>query len=161
MTPGSVAWRHPSTLADAAAPLAAPGEDARPLAGGRSLIPIGCESSHCVCCMVDMNGESVTSCGVFVSQAHGAGMTTIEGAADADGALPVLQEMFRERHGLPCGWRTPGTILRARRLLAENPSPSEAAMRMGVAGDLGRCTGCRKAAAAQINARQEAALRTT
>lgn len=119
---------------------------------------IGCESSHCGACTVDMDGRSVKSCSVFVAQANGASVTTIEGVANADGTLHVLQEMFREHHGLQCGWCTPGMILRAQRLLAENPDPTEAEVRFGISGNLCRCTGYQNivkaimAAAAQINA---------
>ncbi len=124
---------------------------------------IGCESSHCGACTVDMNGKSVKSCSVFVAQANGADLTTIEGMAAPDGTLHVLQEMFREHHGLQCGWCTPGMILRAHRLLQENPDPTEAEVRMGIAGNLCRCTGYQNivkailAAAAQVNAQKEAA----
>jgi len=102
---------------------------------------IGCETSHCGACTVDLDGKSVKSCTVFVGQANGAEITTIEGIANADGTLHVLQEMFREHHGLQCGFCTPGMITRAYRLLQENPKPTEAEIRMGIAGNLCRCTG--------------------
>jgi len=124
---------------------------------------IGCETSHCGACTVDMNGKSVKSCTVFVGQANGAEIRTIEGMANADGSLHVLQEMFREHHGLQCGFCTPGMITRACRLLQENPTPTEAEVRMGISGNLCRCTGYQNivkaimAAAATLAAQKEAA----
>jgi carbon-monoxide dehydrogenase small subunit len=102
---------------------------------------IGCDTSHCGACTVDMNGKSVKSCTVFAVQAHGAEIITVEGLACADGSLRPLQEAFREHHGLQCGFCTPGMIIRAYRLLRENPSPSETEIRQGIAGNLCRCTG--------------------
>ena len=102
---------------------------------------IGCDTSHCGACTVDVDGRSVKSCTVFAVQAEGAEVFTIEGIAAADGALHALQEGFREMHGLQCGFCTPGMITRAYRLLQENPNPSEAEIRFGIAGNLCRCTG--------------------
>jgi aerobic carbon-monoxide dehydrogenase small subunit len=102
---------------------------------------IGCDTSHCGACTVDMNGKSVKSCTVFAAQAHGADIITIEVLAGPDGSLHPLQEAFREHHGLQCGFCTPGMITRAYRLLQENPNPSEAEIRHGIAGNLCRCTG--------------------
>jgi carbon-monoxide dehydrogenase small subunit len=124
---------------------------------------VGCDTSHCGACTVDLNGKSVKSCTVFVAQADGATVTTIEGIAQADGTLHVLQEMFREHHGLQCGFCTPGMITRAYRLLQENPNPTEAEIRMGIAGNLCRCTGYQnivkaiRAAADQLSGKKEAA----
>lgn len=101
---------------------------------------IGCETSHCGACTVDLNGKSVKACTVFAVQAAGAEITTVEGLAGPDG-LHVLQESFREHHGLQCGYCTPGMITRAHRLLQENPRPSEEDVRFGMAGNLCRCTG--------------------
>ena len=102
---------------------------------------IGCETSHCGACTVDMNGMSVKTCTVFAVQADGADITTIEGMANADGTLSALQEGFRQMHGLQCGFCTPGMIMRAHRLLQENPDPTEEEIRIGISGNLCRCTG--------------------
>ncbi|WP_028465374.1 (2Fe-2S)-binding protein [Nisaea denitrificans] len=124
---------------------------------------IGCETSHCGACTVDLNGKSVKSCTVFVAQSNGAEVTTIEGIANADGTLHALQEAFREHHGLQCGFCTPGMITRAYRLLQENPNPSEEEIRYGISGNLCRCTGYQnivkaiQAASDELNASKEAA----
>ena len=124
---------------------------------------IGCDTSHCGACTVDLNGKSVKSCTLFVAQAQGANVTTIEGIAGADGTLHALQEAFREHHGLQCGFCTPGMITRAYRLLQENPDPSEEEIRYGISGNLCRCTGYQnivtaiRAAADQLNTAREAA----
>ena len=102
---------------------------------------IGCDTSHCGACTVDMDGRSVKSCTVFAVQAEGADIRTIEGMAAPDGTLHALQEGFRQEHGLQCGYCTPGMIMRAFRLLQENPNPTDAEIRMGIAGNLCRCTG--------------------
>ena len=102
---------------------------------------IGCETTHCGACTVDVDGMSVKSCTMFAVQASGAEVRTIEGMAAADGTLHALQEGFREMHGLQCGFCTPGMILRAYRLLQENKSPTEAEIRFGISGNLCRCTG--------------------
>jgi carbon-monoxide dehydrogenase small subunit len=124
---------------------------------------IGCDTSHCGACTVDLNGKSVKSCTVFAAQANGAEIITVEGLAGPDGSLHVLQEMFREHHGLQCGYCTPGMITRAYRLLQENPNPSETEIRFGISGNLCRCTGYQnivkaiRAAADTINSAREAA----
>jgi len=102
---------------------------------------IGCETSHCGACTVDLDGKSVKSCTMFAVQANGTDIRTIEGMANTDGTLHALQEAFREMHGLQCGFCTPGMINRAYRLLRENKNPSEAEIRMGISGNLCRCTG--------------------
>lgn len=123
---------------------------------------VGCETTHCGACTVEMNGKSVKSCTVLVAQADGAEITTIEGLG-TPGALHVLQETFREHHGLQCGFCTPGMITRAHRLLQENPRPTEAEVRMGISGNLCRCTGYQNivkailAAADRMAAMKEAA----
>jgi carbon-monoxide dehydrogenase small subunit len=101
---------------------------------------IGCETSHCGACTVDFNGESVKSCTVLAVQADGADILTVEGLAD-DGALHPVQEGFVEKHGLQCGFCTPGMMIRAYRFLQENPDPSEEEIRAGLSGNLCRCTG--------------------
>jgi carbon-monoxide dehydrogenase small subunit len=101
---------------------------------------IGCETSHCGACTVDLDGRSVKSCTVFAVQADGGEVLTVEGLAGADGLHPI-QAGFIEHHGLQCGFCTPGMILRTYRLLKENPDPSEAEIRIGLAGNLCRCTG--------------------
>ncbi len=102
---------------------------------------IGCDTTHCGACTVDLDGRSVKSCTVFAVQAEGSDVKTIEGMAEADGTLHALQEAFRMEHGLQCGFCTPGMITRAYRLLQENPSPTEEEIRMGIAGNICRCTG--------------------
>jgi carbon-monoxide dehydrogenase small subunit len=101
---------------------------------------IGCETSHCGACTVDLDGRSVKSCTVFAVQADGAEVLTVEGMAGADGLHPI-QAAFIEAHGLQCGFCTPGMIMRSHRLLQENPDPTEAEIRMGLSGNLCRCTG--------------------
>jgi carbon-monoxide dehydrogenase small subunit len=121
---------------------------------------IGCDTSHCGACTVDLAGKSVKACTVFAVQAHGCDVITIEGIAAQDGALHALQEGFREMHGLQCGFCTPGMITRAYRLLLENPNPSEEDIRFGIAGNLCRCTGYQNIvkaiqfAAAKLNSEQ-------
>ena len=101
---------------------------------------IGCETSHCGACTVDLDGMSVKSCTVLTVQCDGSELMTIEGFAKA-GDLHVLQEAFTQEHALQCGYCTPGMITRAYRLLKENPNPSEEEIRYGMAGNLCRCTG--------------------
>ena len=102
---------------------------------------VGCDTSHCGACTVDLDGKSVKACTMFAVQAQGAVIRTIEGMAAADGTLHALQEAFREKHGLQCGFCTPGMILRAYRLLQENKNPTEDEIRFGISGNLCRCTG--------------------
>jgi len=102
---------------------------------------IGCDTTHCGACTVDLDGKSVKSCTVFAVQAGGSDIRTIEGMAQADGSLHPLQEGFRMQHGLQCGFCTPGMIMRSYRLLQENPNPSDEEIRMGISGNLCRCTG--------------------
>ena len=102
---------------------------------------IGCDTSQCGACTVDVNGMSVKACTVLAVQMAGAEIVTIEGMAGPDGTPHALQEAFREHHGLQCGYCTPGMIVRAYRLLEENPAPSEEEVRFGLSGNLCRCTG--------------------
>ena len=101
---------------------------------------IGCETSHCGACTVDLNGMSVKSCTVLTVQCQGAQLLTIEGLAPG-GELHALQEAFHLDHALQCGFCTPGMITRAYRLLKENPNPSDEEIRYWMAGNLCRCTG--------------------
>jgi aerobic carbon-monoxide dehydrogenase small subunit len=100
----------------------------------------GCGAAMCGACTVHLNGESVKSCTVLAAQADGAEVTTIEGLA-RDGALHPLQDAFWEKHGLQCGFCTPGMIMAAADLLARNPSPTDEEIRHGLEGNLCRCTG--------------------
>jgi aerobic carbon-monoxide dehydrogenase small subunit len=85
---------------------------------------IGCETTHCGACTIDLNGMSVKSCTMFAVQAEGAEITTIEGMANPDGSLSALQEGFRMMHGLQCGFCTPGMIMASYQLLKNNPNPT-------------------------------------
>ncbi len=114
---------------------------------------IGCETSHCGACTVDLNGKSVKSCTVFALQADGGELMTVEGLAQG-GELHPLQAAFAEDHGLQCGYCTPGMLIRAQRLLAENPDPSEEEIRWGISGNLCRCTGYQNIVKAIQNAAQ-------
>lgn len=101
---------------------------------------IGCETSHCGACTVDLNGKSVKSCTVLAVQAQGGNVLTVEGLA-TNGTLHPLQEEFMQQHGLQCGFCTPGMLIRAYRFLQENPNPSEEEIRTGMSGNICRCTG--------------------
>ena len=101
---------------------------------------VGCDTSNCGACTVDMDGRSVKSCSVLAVQADGSEVTTIEGLA-REGVLHPMQKAFHEQHGLQCGYCTPGMIMAAYGLLSENPDPSEDEVREGLEGNLCRCTG--------------------
>jgi len=101
---------------------------------------IGCDTTHCGVCTVDLNGKSVKSCTVLAVQANGGEVLTVEGLAK-DGELHPVQEGFMQEHGLQCGFCTPGMLLRAYRFLQENPNPTEEEIRWGMSGNLCRCTG--------------------
>ncbi len=101
---------------------------------------VGCEHGVCGTCTVLVNGESVRSCLMFAAQANGAEIQTVEALA-ANGELHPLQEAFREKQGLQCGFCTPAMLLLALELLGENPRPTAAEVRQGIAGNLCRCTG--------------------
>jgi aerobic carbon-monoxide dehydrogenase small subunit len=101
---------------------------------------IGCDTTSCGACTVLLDGQPVKSCTVFAVQADGREIRTIEGVAD-NGKLHPLQEGFKEKHGLQCGFCTPGMILTASALLEKNPHPSEQEIRWGISGNLCRCTG--------------------
>ncbi|MEI8398454.1 MAG: (2Fe-2S)-binding protein [Ilumatobacteraceae bacterium] len=101
---------------------------------------IGCDTSSCGACSLHLNGESVKSCTVLAVQADGGTVTTIEGLAK-DGVMHPMQQAFMENHGLQCGYCTPGMVMAAIGLLNENPSPTEEQVRIGLEGNLCRCTG--------------------
>ena len=101
---------------------------------------VGCDTSNCGACTVDLDGQSVKSCTVLAVQADGADVTTIEGLA-SEGVLDPMQQAFHDNHALQCGYCTPGMIMAARDLLRNNPHPSEAEIREGIEGNLCRCTG--------------------
>ena len=101
---------------------------------------VGCETSLCGACTVLVDGQAVKSCTMFAVQADGANVTTIEGLA-SDGELHPVQEGFWERHGLQCGYCTPGMIMAAAQLLERNPAPTREEIRHGLEGNLCRCTG--------------------
>ncbi len=101
---------------------------------------IGCDTSQCGACVVHLNGQSVKSCTVLAIQCHGAEVTTIEGLAP-QGQMHALQEGFWEKHGLQCGFCTPGMIMAAADLLERNPNPTDDEIRHGLEGNLCRCTG--------------------
>ena len=127
---------------------------------------IGCEPSHCGACTVDVDGVSIKSCTHLAVQCDGSEVLTVEGLASlatGGGALHAVQEGFYKEHGLQCGFCTPGMLVRARNLLLENPNPTEAEIRAGMAGNLCRCTGYQNIvkavqyAAAKLNAEQKVA----
>jgi carbon-monoxide dehydrogenase small subunit len=121
---------------------------------------IGCDTTSCGACTVQLNGRTVKSCTVFTVQANGGEVETSEGVANG-AELHPLQEGFWEKHGLQCGFCTPGMIISARHLLSKNPDPSEEEIRKAISGNLCRCTGYNKIveaiqyAAAKINAAEE------
>ena len=101
---------------------------------------IGCDTSSCGACSLHLNGEAVKSCTVLAVQADGQDVTTIEGLA-TDGTLHPMQQAFMENHALQCGYCTPGMVMAATSFLRENPNPTEAEVRIGLEGNLCRCTG--------------------
>ena len=102
---------------------------------------VGCDTSQCGACVVHVNGEAVKSCTALASACDGAEVTTIEGMANADGSLGVIQQAFQDNHGLQCGFCTPGMIMSAADLLKNNPNPSEREIREYLEGNICRCTG--------------------
>ena len=108
---------------------------------------VGCDTSSCGACTVLLNGESIKACTLLGVQADGMELTTIEGLA-SNGDLHPLQQAFHEQHGLQCGYCTPGMVMAAASLLAENPEPSEAQIRRALEGNLCRCTGYQNIVAA-------------
>ncbi|PZQ99489.1 MAG: carbon monoxide dehydrogenase [Cereibacter sphaeroides] len=102
---------------------------------------VGCDTSQCGACTVHVNGRSVKSCSVFAMDVNGAEVRTIEGMANADGSLGVVQQAFQDHHGLQCGFCTPGMVMASAALLAENPKPTEQEVRHYLEGNICRCTG--------------------
>ncbi len=117
---------------------------------------VGCDTSQCGACTIHVNGRAVKSCTMLAVEADGAEIATIEGMANPDGSLGVIQAAFKEHHGLQCGFCTPGMVMSAASLLAENKNPSEAEIRAYLEGNICRCTGYHnivkaiQAAAAQL-----------
>ena len=102
---------------------------------------VGCDTSSCGACSIHLDGEAVKSCTILAAQADGCEVRTIEGMAEADGTLHPMQQAFMENHGLQCGYCTPGMVMAATSLLDENPNPTEEEVRLGLEGNLCRCTG--------------------
>ena len=113
---------------------------------------VGCDTSSCGACTIVVNGEAVKSCTLLAVQCEGAEIKTIEGMA-ANGQLHPIQESFREKHGLQCGFCTPGMIMSSWQLLERNPNPSEDEIRHALEGNFCRCTGYHNI----VNAVQDAA----
>jgi carbon-monoxide dehydrogenase small subunit len=114
---------------------------------------VGCDTTSCGACTVLLDGESVKSCTVLAVQADGGEVTTIEGLG-SEAAMHPMQQAFWEKHGLQCGFCTPGMVMAAVSLLEENPNPSEADVREGLEGNLCRCTGYHNIVAAVLDAAQ-------
>jgi len=118
---------------------------------------IGCETSLCGACTVEVDGKAIKSCAMFAVQADGKSITTIEGLAQ-DGKYQPVQNAFWEEHGLQCGYCTPGMIIAVKQLLDRNPNPTDEEIRHGIDGNLCRCTGYQhivnaaRTAAAQLQA---------
>ena len=102
---------------------------------------IGCDTTQCGACTVHVDGKAVKSCAVFALDVEGADVRTIEGMANADGSLSVLQQSFQDHHGLQCGFCTPGMVMASAALLADTPKPTEAEVRHHLEGNICRCTG--------------------
>ena len=102
---------------------------------------VGCDTSQCGACVVHVDGKAVKSCTMLAAEADGAEVSTIEGQANADGSLSVIQQAFQDHHGLQCGFCTPGMVMSAAALLKDNPKPSETEIREYLEGNICRCTG--------------------
>ncbi len=102
---------------------------------------VGCEHGVCGCCTILLNGEAVRSCLMLAVQTDGMAITTIEGMAGIQSELHPIQQAFREKHGLQCGFCTPGIIMTVHAMLHENPNPTEEEIRHELSGNLCRCTG--------------------
>jgi carbon-monoxide dehydrogenase small subunit len=126
---------------------------------GLTATNIGCDTTSCGACTVLLDGESVKSCTVLAAQADGHEVVTAEGLAGPDGELHPMQRAFRAEHGLQCGFCTPGMVLAAVSLLRENPHPTEQEVRLGLEGNLCRCTGYHNIVRAVLAAADDPALR--
>jgi carbon-monoxide dehydrogenase small subunit len=113
---------------------------------------VGCDTTSCGACTVLMDGQSVKSCTVLAAQADGSDVTTIEGLAELDGRMHPVQQAFQECHGLQCGYCTPGMVMAITSLLSEIEDPSEDDIRVGLEGNLCRCTGYHNIVAAALAA---------
>ena len=102
---------------------------------------VGCDTSQCGACVVHVNGAAIKSCTALAADLDGAEVRTIEGMANADGSLSVIQQAFQDHHGLQCGFCTPGMVMSAAALLKENPKPTEQEVRAYLEGNICRCTG--------------------
>ncbi|MEM8793238.1 MAG: (2Fe-2S)-binding protein [Pseudomonadota bacterium] len=124
---------------------------------------VGCDTSQCGACVVHVDGESVKACSVLAAACDGAEVQTIEGMANPDGSLGVIQQAFQDHHGLQCGFCTPGMVMSAADLLQKNGDPSETEIREWLEGNICRCTGYHnivksiQAAAATLNGQVQAA----
>ena len=113
---------------------------------------VGCDTTQCGACTVDLDGVAVKSCTVLAAQASGHEVTTIEGLASADGALDPLQQAFQNEHALQCGYCTPGMVMALRQVLTDNPDPTEDEVRHALDGNICRCTGYQNIVAAAMKA---------
>jgi aerobic carbon-monoxide dehydrogenase small subunit len=114
---------------------------------------VGCDTTQCGACTVDLDGAAVKSCTVLAAQASGHEVITIEGiAADGKAGLHPVQQAFWRHHGLQCGYCTPGMVMAVRQLLADNPDPTEDEVRQALSGNICRCTGYHNIIAAALDA---------
>ena len=113
---------------------------------------IGCDAPHCEVCTVHVNGKQIKSCTMFALEAQGAEVKTVEGMAEPDGSLGVVQQAFQDHHGLQCGFCTPGMVMAVAALLDQNANPTEAEVRHHLEGNLCRCTGYHNIVKAALSA---------
>ena len=116
---------------------------------------VGCDTTSCGACTVLLDGESVKSCTVLAVQANGRSVATAEGLVSESGEMHPVQQAFREQHGLQCGFCTPGMVMAATSLLAENPHPTEQDVREGLEGNFCRCTGYHNIVRAVLDAAEK------